>query len=588
MARSPLFLKALGARLTRPGDRLRNRVRASRAKLGAKPRVAETLPEPTFLGDVDRGERLVAGSWPALEGLVVEVGTGSIWDAPLRSGTVANRLEGARQTGDWLDDLAALGTKAARQRAQSWTWDWIRHYGAGSGPGWRPDWAGARAMRWTAHSEMLTHGVEQSGVDRFWRALAAHRRYLTLAWDEAPEGLPRLRALAGLVWIGRVLPSREDADAAELLGALAGDYVGPEGAVPSRAPEDLAEAVILLTWTARILESGGAKASAEHLAAIARAVPVIRALRFADGRLARFHGGGPGVPERLDLALAELRLATREKPRLPMGFARLAGGRLALAMDAAPPPSEGEGALTAHAATLAFEMTVGRQPFVVNAGPGEVFGRDWAHLCRQTAAQSTVEVDGQSSARIEGRDFAARTFGERLESGPTLVSVRQAQDATGMWLLATQDGYVATHGLLHERRIFVEAAGREARGEEILSVTDARARARFDRAAARGPVAFAVRFHLHPTIRAELDTYRGQVALAFPSGEAWVFRAGGGVIELEDSIYFDRAAARPAATKQVVVRARVVEYLGQVTWSFGRTAEAPRASDPLAWGPEGV
>jgi uncharacterized heparinase superfamily protein len=585
MARSALFLKALGARMARPGDRLRNRVRASRAKLGGKPKVAETLPEAMLFGDADLGEKMVGGVWPALGGLEIAVAPGSIWDAPLRSGMIADRLEGARQSCHWLDDFAALGTRAARQLAQSWTWDWIRHYGAGSGPGWRPDWAGLRAMRWTAHSALLTQGVDQTGTDRFWRALAAHRRYLMLAWDEAPEGLPQLRALAGLVWTGRVLPGRENAEAVALLGALASDYIDAEGAVPSRSPEDLAEAVILLTWTARMLESGGDRPGADHLGAIARAVPVLRALRFGDGRLARFHGGGPGTPETLDLALAELRLPMREKPRLPMGYTRLSGGRLALVMDGAAPPG-GRSALTAHASTLAFELGVGRQPMVVNAGPGQDFGRDWAHLCRQTAAQSTVEIDGRSSARIEGRDFAARTFGERLENGPTLVSVRQAQDASGMWLLATQDGYVATHGLLHERRIFVDAGGREARGEEILSVTDARARERFDRVAARGPIGVATRFHLHPAIRPELDSYRGQVSLTFPSGEAWVFRAAGGVVGIEDSIYFDRDQARPTATKQVVVRAEVVEYLGQITWSFGRTAEAPRASDSLARGPE--
>ena len=59
-----------------------------------------------------------------------------------------------------------------------------------------------------------------------------------------------------------------------------------------------------------------------------------------------------------------------------------------------------------------------------------------------------------------------------------------------------------------------------------------------------------------------------------PSGEVWMFRAAGGAVELEDSVYFDPAAAAPSPTMQVVVRAEVVEYLGQVTWSFGRIAEA--------------
>ncbi len=234
-------------------------------------------------------------------------------------------------------------------------------------------------------------------------------------------------------------------------------------------------------------------------------------------------------------------------------------------------------ALRAHAATLAFEMSVGRQPLVVNAGPGQAFGGAWTNLSRQTAAQSAVEVDGRSSARIEATGLAARTFGAALIDGPSLVSVRQAQDATGQWLLATQDGYVASHGLLQERRLFVGARGQEVRGEDILTVADARSRSQFDRAARDGRVGFVARFHLHPAIGIEFDPGRQLVTLTLPTGEAWVFRAGGGTVALEDSVYFDASAAAPLPATQVVVRADVVEYLGQVTWSFGRIAEAPSA-----------
>ena len=54
-----------------------------------------------------------------------------------------------------------------------------------------------------------------------------------------------------------------------------------------------------------------------------------------------------------------------------------------------------------------------------------------------------------------------------------------------------------------------------------------------------------------------------------------MFRVGGGEIAVEESVYFDPAAPAPVPTRQVVVRAEVVGYLGQITWSFGRIAEAP-------------
>jgi uncharacterized heparinase superfamily protein len=572
MSRPALTLKALGAQVAWLPRRWQNRIWARRARLGARPQVVEKLPEPIFLGDAEQGQALLDGRWRAL-GREVATGRGSIWTAPLPD----RRLEAERQACLWLDDLAALGNRAARARAQAWVQDWINRFGAGAGPGWEAEAAGRRAKRWAVHAALLTQGLDKGGVDRFWRALAAHQRYLERAWLQAAEGLPRLRAVAGLVWSGVVLPHGGHAAALAEMAALADALIDAEGGTPSRAPEDLAEVLTLLIWTARLLDNAGQQAMAPHLQAIIRAVPVIRPLRLGDGGVARFHGGGAGAPERIDQALAELRLVAQPKPRLPMGFARLAGGRVVVLMDGAAPPG-GAGALTAHAATLAFEMSVGRQRLVGSCGPGREFGGDWTLYSRQTAAQSAVEVDGRSSARFDDRGIVARTFGARLADGPALVSVRQAQDATGQWLLATQDGYVSTHGLLQERRLYVDARGQELRGEDILTVADARARGQFERAARGGRLGFAARFHLHPAISPVLDEGRQVVLLTLPSGETWMFRAGGGLLSLEDSVWFDRSAEAPLPAKQVVVRSEVVEYLGQITWSFGRIAEAPAAA----------
>jgi uncharacterized heparinase superfamily protein len=52
-----------------------------------------------------------------------------------------------------------------------------------------------------------------------------------------------------------------------------------------------------------------------------------------------------------------------------------------------------------------------------------------------------------------------------------------------------------------------------------------------------------------------------------------MFRAAGGAISIEPSIYNDTGAPAPQSASQVVVRAEVVGYLGQVTWSFSRLPE---------------
>jgi len=557
-----LTLKALGGRLERRPRAWQNRLWARRAWSRHHPVLADTLPEPVLFGDAGRGQALVAGAWEAL-GTTLTLGEATIWDVALPD----RRLEARRQSFLWLDDLAALGNRAARSHAQAWLLDWIARFARGAGPGWQPGLAGERAMRWTAHARLLSQDLDTADAARLWHALAAHRRYLAQAWPRAAPGLPQLQALAGLVWTGLVLPHPGQAGAIAELAALAETLVQPDGSTASRAPEDLAEILILLIWTARLLEDAGQRTMAPHLQAILRAVSVIRPLRAGDGTMARFHCGGSGEPQRLDQALAELKLAAQPKPQLPMGFVRLAGGRAVVVMDGAPPPPGGA------AGTLAFEFGAARQPLVVNAGPGQAFGPAAGLRARSTAAHSTVEIADLSSAVIETDDLAARTFGPRIATGPALVAVRQAQDASGQWLVATHDGYAGRLGLLHERRLFLDAKGAELRGEDILSVPDAGARDRYERAVASHRAPYAARFHLHPAVDVEHDDIRQLVILTLPSGEVWMFRAAGGAIAIERSTYYDAAAPAPQPAAQVVVRAEVVGYLGQVTWSFSRIAE---------------
>ena len=91
-----------------------------------------------------------------------------------------------------------------------------------------------------------------------------------------------------------MLPHPGHAAALAEMAALADALVDADGGTPSRAPEDLAEVLTLLIWTARLLDNAGQQAMAPHLQAIVRAVPVIRPLRMGDGGVARFHGGGAG------------------------------------------------------------------------------------------------------------------------------------------------------------------------------------------------------------------------------------------------------------------------------------------------------
>ncbi|MEM8572449.1 MAG: heparinase II/III family protein [Pseudomonadota bacterium] len=567
-----LLFAALRAQLARPIRKWRNRTLARRASLSGKLHIAEVLPEPMLFGAAERGQALVSGSWQAL-GYDLDLQERSIWTLALPD----KRLDAMRHGFTWLEDLAALGNKSARELAQQWLLEWAHRYGRGRGPGWTPDRAGLRLQQWTAHSALLSRGLSEPEIERFWRAFAAQQRYLEKCWRQADPGLAQMNALAGLVWSGVVLPDAGHRIAMAELGKLAEAYVDAEGEVSSRRPDDLGNALILLIWTARILENAGQSAPPAHLSAIIRGVPVLRPLRMGDGSFARFHGGSGGDSDQLDKALAELRIGAQQKPPLSMGFCRLTGGRNALVLDAAEPP-KGPLAQSAHASTLAFEWSVGRQPVIVNCGSGEAFGAEHSLKSRHTRCHSTVEIGGRSSSQIRSGGLTASTFGPQLEDGPSLVSLRQAQDATGQWLLATHDGYSKSVGVIHERRVFVEARGTELRGEDIISVPDARARTVFERASRSRPVTCCACFHVHPDITAEMDTVRQLILLLLPNESVWVFRASGGDLGLEPSVYYEANSQKPRNTKQIRVDGKIQENIAQLIWSFRRLRDAPKQS----------
>jgi len=55
------------------------------------------------------------------------------------------------------------------------------------------------------------------------------------------------------------------------------------------------------------------------------------------------------------------------------------------------------------------------------------------------------------------------------------------------------------------------------------------------------------------------------VGLALPDGSYWQFRAGGGDLVVEDSLWAD-AQGRPVATRQIVIQGLVSRGGGNFAW----------------------
>jgi uncharacterized heparinase superfamily protein len=82
--------------------------------------------------------------------------------------------------------------------------------------------------------------------------------------------------------------------AATALAAACQSDIDAEGGIPSRNPEELLDVLTLLTWSARALGESAHPVPPALSDAITRIAPALRALRHADGELARFHGARQG------------------------------------------------------------------------------------------------------------------------------------------------------------------------------------------------------------------------------------------------------------------------------------------------------
>lgn len=553
------------------GTRALNRVYARLARRQKAATGFVSQPEPRTIGSFARGRQLVGGNL-LFAGTLIEAADISLWD--IAAPDLA--YDADRHGFGWLDDLAAVGDATARTTAQDWLMGWIERYDGGAGPGWTPDLTGRRVVRWINHAIFLLRGQDKDASDRFYRALARQTWFLNKRWQGASPGLPRFEALTGLIFAGLSLEGME-ALAEPAVRAMARecrDQIDDQGGLPTRNAEELLEVFTLLTWAAAALHESGRSTPQDHIQAIERIAPTLRTLRHSDGGLARFHGGGRGLEGRLDHALAASQIKIRHADGLSMGYARLSAGRTSIVVDASVPPA-GTASYNAHASTLAFELTSGRRPLVVNCGSGASFGLEWRRAGRATPSHSVLCLDGFSSARLGEPERG--TGREMLVDGPTHVPIEMSQAPDAVRFQGGHDGYGATHGLTLARTLELTFDGRGLAGEDMLLAMDDVAKRRFDKcldATRLAGIGFDIRFHLHPDVDAAVDLGGAAVSMALKSGEIWVFRHDGVQdLSLQASVYLETGRLKPRATKQIVLSGRAMEYATRVRWSLSKAQD---------------
>ncbi len=474
-------------------------------------------------GDPGRGAELLKGAL-SLGGRVVTVRTGGFDDPDSAPG-----LRATAHGFTWLRDLRALGTDAARMRARALVADWITVSHLDSIAD-RPDVAGARIAAWLGHYDFFAASADDAFRQKLMARLVSDARSLAAALPTEEEDGRALTAVKGLIAAAVALPDRAGFlnRALRVLPQELARQVLPDGCHAERSPAQLMVALQDLTEIRALLQAAQTQPPQALGSALERMGPALRSLRHGDGGLALFNGSKEENPALVELVLAQAGRSGRAPSSLTEGgFQRLQAGRSVLIVDCgAPAPPKLD--RFAHAGTLSFELSVGRDRMIVNCGAAPAASGEWHDAARSTAAHSTLIIGDTNSSELRPEGLGRR---------PEHVEAQRQEAAGAHWLEASHDGYARPFGAIHRRRLYVAESGEDIRGEDAVE--------------AATPQPYVVRFHLHPTVDATVQQDGDAVLLRLPAGSSWRLRADGAHLALEESIYL--GGTEPQRSEQVVL-----------------------------------
>jgi uncharacterized heparinase superfamily protein len=487
-------------------------------------------------GDPSRGARIVKSELEYL-GAVLKLGPG-IFAAPNASPLLAAHLLGF----SWLRDLRALGTDTARTRARAVISDFMDAPEPALAA--RPDIAGARLTAWLGHYDFFAASADDDFRARLMSRLVTDSRMLSAGLPGEERDGRAFTALKGLIAASVAMPEHTNflGRGNKFLSAEIERQILPDGCHAERSPAAHLAALQDLIEIRALLQSGQAESPVNLAAAIERMALALRALRHPDGGLGLFNGSKEDLPSLIDLVLAQAGRSGRAQGGLTSGgLYRLAAGKSVVLVDAGPPAPPGLDRF-AHAGTLGFEFSAGRERLIVNCGAAPAAGPEWREALRATAAHSTLTIADVNSSELRETGLGRR---------PAKVEA-QRQEATGAhWLEASHDGWRKLFGAIHHRRLYLAMSGEDLRGEDEIEADQ--------------PQPYAVRFHLHPHVTASLQQDNGAVLLRLPSGQGWRLRAEGARITIEESVYFGQAEPRRA--EQIVLNGHQ-DGPQQVKWAI--------------------
>jgi uncharacterized heparinase superfamily protein len=471
----------------------------------------------------------------------------------------------------WLRHLRAAGSELSREQAKALVQDFITLKRSIHPLAWQPEIVGRRVISWLSNSVLVLDSGEPEAYANFLKALTSQLRYLSASYRDAPDGVPRLVALMALIYAGLCIAEQQavvDRYSRPFCKELERQIL-PDGGHISRNPDALVELLLDLLPLRQCFVARDRAPPKELTDAIDRIMPMLRFFRAGDGTLARFNGAGPTQTDALATVLAYDDVEGKPvRAAANSGYVRLDCGPTTLIFDIGPAPAASVSA-SAHAGFLSFEMSSGGAPMIVNCGAPSLDHEDWRPYARSTAAHSTLTFEDSSSAQFTSQGAnGSHVAPDSPLTGPVNAQAALADQGANLRIKGSHDGYLADFAVSHARQFLVSPNGLLISSEDKLSAPRGLKSPDGDMIGGE----YAIRFHLHPSVRAELSSDGQSAKLTLKTGETWRISSNAQETRIEESVFLADGRG-PQATSQVVLGGMMGETPEvRIVWNIERAS----------------
>lgn len=474
----------------------------------------------------------------------------------------------------WLRHLRAADSPITRANARSLVDDWIALQGGWNAFAWQPDILARRILSWLCQTPLVLEEADARFYRRFVRSLMRQVRCLRATAKAARDGWPRLQVAIILTYVCLCMEgqSRWLRASVRKLSEELNRQILADGGHISRNPGTLIEILLDLLPLRQSFAHRNVPPPAALNNAIDRMMPMLRFFRHGDGNFALFNGMGPTTVDALATVLAYDDARGTPVANAPhTGYQRLECGKTVLIMDTGRPPPIAV-SREANAGCLSFELSFQTHRLVVNCGLPAIGRETWRQVARATSAHSTVTFNDTSSCRFAEGAWTKRLLdGIPITAGPRNVRLSRDESDGAKVVRASHDGYAREFGLIHTRALRLSEDGLTLEGEDSFAPV------RGNVLAPNVPDEFAIRFHLHPSVKANrLQDGHGAILL-LPGRDVWTFTAFEDRVEIEESVFL-AGPDGPRRTVQIVIYGHARQQPA-VQWSLHHAPPAQSAAE---------